>query len=277
MKIRFNHVGFSYSKKDKKALNDINLEFNKSEIVFIMGHTGSGKSTLVQHINGLLLANEGNVKIDIEDKEFILSKDSKEKRINELRRNVGLVFQFPEYQLFETTVIKYVMFGPYNFFRDSNKAKEMAIKAMNLVGIDESYYERSPFDLSGGEKRKVAIAGVLASDPSVVIMDEPTSSLDPVSKIEIMKLITALKESGKLVIVISHDTDLCYEYGDRAVIMSEGEVLLDIKASEAFNDLYILEKANLIEPFVNRVKRSLKIRNSNIRNVKTLKEVIKHG
>lgn len=277
MKIRFNHVGFSYSKKDKKALNDINLEFNKSEIVFIMGHTGSGKSTLVQHINGLLLANEGNVKIDIEDKEFILSKDSKEKRINELRRNVGLVFQFPEYQLFETTVIKDVMFGPYNFFRDSNKAKEMAIKAMNLVGIDESYYERSPFDLSGGEKRKVAIAGVLASDPSVVIMDEPTSSLDPVSKIEIMKLITALKESGKLVIVISHDTDLCYEYGDRAVIMSEGEVLLDIKASEAFNDLYILEKANLIEPFVNRVKRSLKIRNSNIRNVKTLKEVIKHG
>jgi len=277
VKIRFNHVCFSYEKKDKNALNDINLTFDKSEIVFVMGHTGSGKSTLVQHINGLLLPKEGNVEINIDDKEFVLARDNKIKNINDLRKNIGLVFQFSEYQLFETTVLKDVMFGPYNFFKDESKAREMAIAALNKVGIDESYYERSPFDLSGGEKRKVAIAGVLASNPSVIIMDEPTSSLDPVSTREMMKLITSLKEEGKLVIVISHDTDLCYEYGDRVVIMHEGEVLLNNSVNEAFNDKYILNKACLVEPFVNKMKRTMKINNSNIKSLKDLKEVINNG
>ena len=153
----------------------------------------------------------------------------------------------------------------------------MAIKALDLVGIDESYYERSPFDLSGGEKRKIAIAGVLASDPKVVIMDEPTSSLDPVAKSDMMKLIVSLKNMGKLVIVISHDTDLAYEYADRVTIMNKGEILLDTKVSEAFNDLYILNKASLVEPLVSKTKRLLKINDSSVKDIKVLKEVVKHG
>ena len=265
MKINFDHVNFSYGKKSKNALNDVNLIFDTNEIVFIMGHTGSGKSTLVQHINGLLLCNEGKVNINIDEKEFVLNKENKIKNINELRRNVGLVFQFPEYQLFETTVIKDVMFGPYNFFKDEK------------VAIDESYYERSPFDLSGGEKRKIAIAGVLASNPRIVIMDEPTSSLDPLATRETMNLITALKNDGKLVIVISHDTDLCYEYGDRVIIMNEGKIIKDSKVEDAFKDKNILNKACLIEPFVNKVKRALKINDSSIRSINDLKEVIRNG
>lgn len=277
MKIRFNHVSFSYDKKDNKALDDVNLEFNKSEIVFVMGQAGSGKSTLVQHINGLIFPDEGYVTINIEEKEFILNKNIKEKNINELRKNIGLLFQFSEYQLFETTVIKDVMFGPYNFYKDKKKAKQLAVDALNVVGLDERYYEKSPFNLSGGEKRKVAIAGVLASNPSVVVMDEPTSNLDPISKKEMMKLIVSLKEKGKLVIVISHDTDLCYEYADRVVVLDKGKVILDTKAESVFNNYYILKEASLLEPFVYKVKKIKNIKDEDIRSVETLKEVIKHG
>ena len=274
VKIRFNHVFFSYGKKQKNALNDVNLCF---ENVFIMGATGSGKSTLVQHLNGLLLCKEGDVKIDIQNNEFILNKNNRIATINDLRKEIGLVFQFPEYQLFETTVIKDVMFGPYNFHKDENKAKEMAIKALNKVGINESYYERSPFDLSGGEKRKVAIAGVLASDPSVIVMDEPTSSLDPLSTKEMMCLIKELKDEGKTIIVISHDVDLCYEYADRVVIMNNGEIMLDSKPDKAFSDKDVLNKACLQEPFINKAKRILGIEDISIRNINSLKEVIKNG
>ena len=277
MVIKFDNVSFSYGKKEKNALNNINLLVDKNEIIFIMGHTGSGKSTLVQHINGLLLCDEGKVVVNVEDKNFVLSKNNKEKKINELRRKIGLVFQFPEYQLFETTVLKDVMFGPYNFYKDEKKAKEMAISALKKLGIDESYYERSPFDLSGGEKRKVAIAGVLASNPSVVIMDEPTSSLDPLATRETMKLIQFLKEEGKLVIVISHDTNLCYEYADRVIIMNEGNIIKDCNVFEAFNDKDVLEKASLVEPFISKAKRYLNINDSSVRNLKMLKEVMYHG
>lgn len=273
MNIRFNNVSFSYS-KNKKALKNINLLFDKNEIVFIMGHTGSGKSTLVQHINGLLLCDEGCVEID--NGKFSLSKDKKEKRINDLRKEVGMVFQFPEYQLFETTVIKDAMFGPYNFFKDEKKAETMAKLSLNKMGINESYYNKSPFDLSGGEKRKVAIAGVLASDPSVLVMDEPTSSLDPAATREIMELIKELNKENKLIIVISHDTDLCYEYADRVIIMKDGEVVKDSNVEEAFSDKELLDKACLIEPFVYKTKRFLNIKDKNIRNIDLLKEVISH-
>lgn len=277
MKIRFNHVSFSYGKKERNVLNNVNLSFEENEIVFVMGHTGSGKSTLVQHLNGLLLCKEGNVSVHTKDDEFILNKDNKLNNINDLRKEIGLVFQFPEYQLFETTVIKDVMFGPYNFYKDEIKAKEMAMSALNKVGIDETYYERSPFDLSGGEKRKVAIAGVLASNPSVVVMDEPTSSLDPVSARETMELIVKLKNEGKLIIVISHDTDLCYEYADRVILMNNGEILLDTTPDKAFEDKNILTKACLEEPFVSKVKRVLKIHDSRIKSVEDLKEVMNNG
>ncbi len=275
MTIKFNDVSFGYS-KNKKVLKNINLEFNKSEIVFIMGHTGSGKSTLVQHINGLLISDEGTVDVSFRENKFSLSKNKKEKNINDLRKEIGMVFQFPEYQLFETTVLKDVMFGPMNFFKDENKSKEFSKSALNIMEIKEEYYEKSPFDLSGGEKRKVAIAGVLASNPSVIIMDEPTSSLDPVSTREMMDLIKRLKEENKLIIVISHDTDLCYEYADRVIIMSNGEIIKDSSVEDAFNDNDILNKASLTEPFVLKVKKVMKINNDSVRNIENLKEVISH-
>ena len=275
MNIKFDNVKFGYL-KNKMVLNDINLEFNKSEIVFIMGHTGSGKSTLVQHINRLLVSNEGSVEVSFGENHFSLSKNKKEKNINELRKEVGMVFQFPEYQLFETSVKKDVMFGPMNFYKDETKANQLTRTALDKVGIQADYYEKSPFDLSGGEKRKVAIAGVLASNPSVLIMDEPTSSLDPVATREMMDLIKGLKEEGKLIIVISHDTDLCYEYADRVIIMSEGNVIKDASVETAFEDKDILSKASLIEPFVLKVKRVMKITDNSIRNIDKLKEVIGH-
>ena len=276
MLIEFNDVCFEYGKKDRLALNDINLVIDKNEIIFIMGHTGSGKSTLVQHINGLLRCKEGNVIIEVAGQKFSLSSQKKEKKVKELRKQVGLVFQFPEYQLFETTVIRDVMFGPMNFYHDEEKARIMAIRALNKVGIEENYYERSPFELSGGEKRKVAIAGVLASNPDIIIMDEPTSSLDSNAGKEIMNLVCELKEEGKIVIVISHDTDLCYEYADRVVVMHEGKILKDGSPDYVFDDFEILNKSKLIEPFVHKVKTRLNIK-ENIKNIDDLKEVIKHG
>ena len=204
----------------------------------------------------------------------MISKNNKEKRINELRKDVGVVFQFPEYQLFETNVLKDVMFGPYNFFKDEEKAKVMAKEALTKMGINATYYDKSPFELSGGEKRKVAIAGVLASNPSVLIMDEPTSSLDPVATREMMDLIKSLKEEGKLIIVISHDPDLCYEYADRVIIMSEGEIIKDCIVEDAFSDKDVLNEASLNEPFVYKVKKVLKIEDSSVRSLDRLKEVI---
>lgn len=273
MNIKFNDVSFGYS-KNKRVLKNINLEFNKSEIVFIMGHTGSGKSTLVQHINGLLVSDEGSVDISFNDDNFSLAKNKKEKNINNLRKEVGMVFQFPEYQLFETTVLKDVMFGPMNFYKEENKAKEFAKNALTTMGIQEDYYEKSPFDLSGGEKRKVAVAGVLASNPCVLVLDEPTSSLDPTATSEMMELIKGLKEKGKLIIVISHDTDLCYEYADRVIVMSDGEIIKDCDVEDAFSDKDVLKKASLTEPFVLKVKNVMKIKNDSVRSMKSLKEVI---
>lgn len=273
MKIEFNDVSFKYD-KNKKVLKNINLSFDKSEIVFVMGHTGSGKSTLVQHINGLLLCDDGEVKVNFNDNNFSLSKKDKPNNINALRKEIGMVFQFPEYQLFETTVLKDVMFGPYNFYKDEKLAKKMAKAALEKMGIKDNFYKKSPFDLSGGEKRKVAIAGVLASNPSVLVLDEPTSSLDPAATKEVMELVKSLKEEGKLIIVISHDTDLCYEYADRVIIMADGEVVKDCSVEEAFNDGQLEDKTGLMKPFVYKVKKAMKIKNENVRNVDDLKEVI---
>ena len=273
MNIVFDNVSFGYI-KNKAVLKHIDLVFNKGNIVFVMGHTGSGKSTLVQHINGLLLSGEGSVNISDEDKQFSLSKKNKEKKINDLRKDIGMVFQFPEYQLFETSVLKDVMFGPINFFKDEKKAEELSKEALHKVGLGELYYSRSPFELSGGERRKVAIAGVLASNPKVLILDEPTSSLDSASTREMMKLIKMLKEEGKLIIVISHDTDLCYEYADRVIILKDGQVIKDGDVEEVFKDKQLLENSSLDEPFVYKVKRTLGIKDREVRNIDRLKEVM---
>lgn len=272
MKISFNNVSYTYNKKDNLALKNINFTIDNNEIIFILGHTGSGKSTLVQHLNGLLFPSEGNVTIEIDKKNFIV--DSKEKNIKELRKNVGLVFQFPENQLFESSVLKDVMFGPRNFGYKEEEANRLAKASLNLLGIDESYYQRSPFDLSGGEKRKVAIAGVLASKPRILVLDEPTSSLDNRSTREFFNLIKELKNKGVIVIVVSHDVNLCYEYADKVMILNKGELKYFGDYKNAFLDKTILKEASIEVPFVLKVKEKLKL-NSNARNVKDLVKEIK--
>ena len=272
MKISFNNVSYTYNKKDKPALKNINFVIDRNDIVFILGHTGSGKSTLVQHLNGLLFPKDGEVNVEIEGNNF--NVNSKEKNIKELRKNVGLVFQFPENQLFESSVLKDVMFSPRNFGYKEEEAEKLAKESLELLGIGENYYQRSPFDLSGGEKRKVAIAGVIASKPKVLVLDEPTSSLDNKSTKEFFNLIKKLKNDGVLVIVVSHDVNLCYEYADKVMILNRGELKYFGSYDRAFLDKKLLKDANIETPFVLRVKEKLKL-NSNARTVKDLVKELK--
>ena len=274
MKVEFKNVSYKYNKKDTYALKNINLTLNKEEIVFILGHTGSGKSTLIQHLNGLLFPSEGEVNIEIDGSQYQVCE--KEKKIKELRKNVGVVFQFPENQLFESSVIKDVMFAPKNYGFNEEEATLLAKRSLTLLGIEESYYEKSPFDLSGGEKRKVAIAGVLASRPKILVLDEPTSSLDNRSSREFFKLLKHLKEKGILVIVVSHDVNLCYEYADKVIILNQGEMIYFGLYSKAFKDKEKLEAANIETPFVLKVKERLNC-NSNARNVRDLVKDLKEA
>lgn len=272
MRIEFKNVSFSYDKKQKKALNNVSFILDKPEIIFILGHTGSGKSTLVQHLNGLLHPSEGEVNIEINGKEYKIN--DKEKKIKELRKNIGLVFQFPEHQLFESSVLKDVMFGPKNFGFSEKEAEVMARESLDLLGISEPYYSRSPFELSGGEKRKVAIAGVLASKPKILVLDEPTSSLDNKSTKDFFKLLNKLKEEGILVIVVSHDVNLCYEYADRIMVLDEGNLVYFGDYNNVFYNKPVLYSAKIEVPFVFKVKDRFKIE-SNARNIKDLIKDIK--
>ena len=187
MSIKVSNLFYTYAKKtpnEHLALNDVSLEIKQGDFVSIVGHTGSGKSTLVQHLNGLLVADSGLIEID-DFTVYPYKQRRKNKKLHSLRKHVGVVFQFPEYQLFEETIVKDVAFGPKNFKVKEKEATEIAKKALLSVGIPETYFERSPFELSGGERRRVAIAGIFALEPDIVILDEPTSSLDPLSESEI--------------------------------------------------------------------------------------------
>lgn len=260
-KIEFKNVYYSYN-KNEYVLFDINSSFFNNDIIFIMGESGSGKSTLIQQINALLKPKEGHIKLQFNSKEYLIDKSKKEKRMKEIRSNLGLLFQFPEHQLFEINVLKDVSFAPLNYYRDEKKAEEMAISALNKVGIDEKYYDRSIFELSGGEKRKVAIAGILAFNPSVLILDEPTSSLDAHSKNELMNLILKLKNDGKMVIIVSHDEDLCYEYADKVILLSKGKIIYDGNNKKLWKQESLLRQANLEKPFLYKIKEKLNIESS---------------
>lgn len=277
MKIEIKNLTYSYNKLDKLALDNVNLSLKDNNITFILGHTGSGKSTLIQHLNGLLFPTSGEVIVKIDEKEYFV--DSKENKIKELRKNVGMVFQFPENQLFESSVIKDVMFGPKNFGYNEQEAIELAKESLELMGIGENYYQRSPFDLSGGEKRKVAIAGVLASKPKILVLDEPTSSLDNKSTRDFFEILKRLQKQGTMIIVVSHDVNLCYEYADDVIILNEGKVLYSGDYKNAFNDKEMLKKSSIEVPFVLQVKQRLNL-DVEARNVKELaqkmKEVILH-
>lgn len=208
---------------EQEALKNINLTLEDGKYIAIVGHTGSGKSTLVEHFNGLLFPTSGEVHID----DYISNnkKRKNKKELLKLREKVGLVFQFPEYQLFEETVLKDVMFGPKNFKVDIETAKNRAIEALRQVGLDDSYFERSPFELSGGEKRRVAIAGILAMEPKILVLDEPTAGLDPLGAKEILNLLKRLHESGKTIIIVTHDMDIVLNEVEDVVLLKDGQLI----------------------------------------------------
>lgn len=234
MAIKVNNLFFTYMKKTTQsshALRGVSLSFEDKSFTAIIGHTGSGKSTLVQMLNGLLIPDEGTVEIN----EYVLTPNKrKNKHIKEIRKHVGMVFQFPEYQLFEETVLKDVAFGAKNFGYKEEEALEIAKKALNKVGIPESYYERSPFELSGGEKRRVAIAGILAIDPEVIVMDEPTAGLDPKGSKDIMELLKSMNESGKTIILVTHNMEHVIDYASRVVVLDDGLITYDGEPKKLF-------------------------------------------
>lgn len=255
MGINFYNVNFSYDVKASNTLKSINLQITKEdEFITILGHTGSGKSTLVQLMNALNLPTSGMIevagtKILPNNKEIL----------KPIRKHVGLVFQFPEYQLFEETVLKDVMFGPKNFYKGKEDVKELALNALKMVSLDESLYERSPFNLSGGQMRRVAIAGILASNPDILVLDEPTVGLDPKGKTELMEMLVRIqKETSKSVIIITHDMNVVANYAKRCIVLDEGQVVYDGNKREMFENYEFLKKHNLDLPDISKIANSLK-------------------
>ena len=255
MGIRFQNVGFSYDKIASETLKDVNLEINsQNEFITILGHTGSGKSTLVQLMNALNLPLEGMVEVA-----GIKIYPKNKELLKPVRRYVGLVFQFPEYQLFEETVIKDVMFGPKNFLGKNADVLEEAKLALKMVNLDPTLYDRSPFNLSGGQMRRVAIAGILASSPNILVLDEPTVGLDPKGKVELLEMLVKIqKETSKTIIIITHDMNLVARYSKRCIVLDEGKIVFDGPKNEMFENEAFLDEHNLSLPDVSKLAKMLK-------------------
>ena len=258
MSIALEHVNYIYSPGtayEKRALNDISLEIGQGQFVGIIGHTGSGKSTLIQHLNGLMKATSGDI---LYDGQSIYAEGYD---MRKLRSQVGLVFQYPEHQLFEVDVISDVCFGPKNQGLSEEESEKNAREALELVGFPEKYYKQSPFELSGGQKRRVAIAGVLAMKPKVLILDEPTAGLDPKGRDEILDQIAKLhKETGMTVVLVSHSMEDVARYVDRIIVMNKGEKMLDSTPKEVYRHYKELEEVGLAAPQVTYVMHDLKDR-----------------
>lgn len=248
MEIQFKNVNYVYQPDtpfENHVLHDINFTIKKGSYTAIVGHTGSGKSTILQHFNGLKVASSGSVYIgDIE-----LSKSNRPKNINDIRKEVGVVFQFPEAQLFEETIVKDIAFGPQNFGMSEEKALKKAEEILPVVGLDASFMERSPFDLSGGQMRRVAIAGVLVMEPSVLILDEPTAGLDPKGQLEMMRLFKRLHETKDITIVlVTHQMEDVANYADHMIVLDEGRVVEQGEPSEVFKRSDWLQSVQLDVP-----------------------------
>lgn len=280
MGIKLSKVSFAYyiPKTLKKpvlfTLKDINLNINShDEFIALVGHTGSGKSTLVQLLNALKFPSIGKIDINGEyiiNKEIDNSIDNKKYRkaliknpklkfkLKPLRKNTGLVFQFPEYQLFEETVLKDIMFAPKNFLKDEKEAEERAKKVSEIIGI-EDLLDKSPFSLSGGQMRKVAIAGVLAADPEILVLDEPTVGLDPIAKKELLELLKELNEKyHKTIIIITHDMDVVSEYIKRVLVLKQGKLMYDGPKEDLFKNEELVEECNLGLPTIVKLLKKLK-------------------
>lgn len=256
MSLKLEHVSYLYDGDTKlpiKALDDISLEIPDGQFIGLIGHTGSGKSTLVQHLNGLLKASEGSI--------YYNGQNIYEKNYNmkELRSNVGLVFQYPEHQLFEIDVFTDVCFGPKNLGCSKEETEERARWALSLTGLDESLYTQSPFELSGGQKRRAAIAGVLAMKPRILVLDEPTAGLDPKGRDEILGQIAKLqKETGITVVLVSHSMEDVANYVERILVMNKGRLMFDDEPRKVFEHVQELEEAGLAAPQVTYIMKNLK-------------------
>jgi len=245
MDISLQQVGYSYAKGtpfEKRALYEVNASIKSGSYTAVIGHTGSGKSTLLLHLNGLLKPTEGSVRIG----EINITSETKAKELKKIRRHVGIVFQFPEHQLFEETVEKDIMFGPLNFGIPEEEARQRAHELIKLLGLPEDVAQKSPFDLSGGQMRRVAIAGVLAFKPSVLILDEPTAGLDPRGRKEIMELFNKLhKEEGLTTILVTHSMEDAARYADQILVMHEGRSVMSGTPEEVFGDAERLKSFRL--------------------------------
>ncbi len=255
MSIKIEHLNYIYSQGtayEKQALKDICLEIPHGEFVGIIGHTGSGKSTLIQHLNGLIKATDGTICYNGEN------IYGERYNMKELRNQVGLVFQYPEHQLFEVDVLSDVCFGPKNQGLAREECEKRAREALKLVGLKEKYYQSSPFELSGGQKRRAAIAGVLAMRPKVLILDEPTAGLDPKGRDEILEQIAYLhKETGITVILVSHSMEDIARYADRIIVMNQGQVMYNSTPKEVFAHYKELEEVGLAAPQVTYIMHEL--------------------
>ncbi|MBP9996563.1 MAG: energy-coupling factor transporter ATPase [Lachnospiraceae bacterium] len=234
------------------ALRDINLKIEDGEFVGIIGHTGSGKSTLVQHMNGLLNPTKGKY---IYDGTVI---DAKSGNLKELRAKVGLVFQYPEHQLFEATVLEDVCFGPKNMGLTDDECKKRAVEALDKVGVDAKYYDASPFELSGGQKRRVAIAGVLAMSPRVLVLDEPTAGLDPEGRHDLLNMLKTLNDEGMTIVLVSHSMDDVAKYARRLVVIDNAYIAFDGTPTEVFSHKSELVNMGLNVPQITGIMQSLK-------------------
>ncbi len=257
MSIKVNNLSYTYNEGspfELKALKNINLELDDNKVIAIVGATGSGKTTLVQHFNALLLPTHGSLEVNGK----LIEADVKPEGLKALRKNVGLVFQFPEYQLFEETVVKDVAFGPKNFGVSEAESLEIAKKYLKLVNISEDLYERSPLDLSGGQKRRVAIAGILALESNTLVLDEPTAGLDPQGALEMMELFINLhKLEEKTIIIVTHDMEQVLNYCEEVVVIDHGEIAGHYSVSEFFNEKDLLSKLDIEMPSLIKLREDL--------------------
>ena len=247
MGIALENVSFTYQEGTplaSTALSDVSLTIEDGSYTALIGHTGSGKSTILQLLNGLLVPSKGSVRVF----DTLITSTSKNKDIRQIRKQVGLVFQFAENQIFEETVLKDVAFGPQNFGVSEEDAEQIAREKLALVGIDESLFNRSPFELSGGQMRRVAIAGILAMEPAILVLDEPTAGLDPLGRKELMNLFKKLHQSGMTIVLVTHLMDDVAEYANQVYVMEKGRLVKGGKPSDVFQDVVFMEEVQLGVP-----------------------------
>ncbi|MCY7152365.1 energy-coupling factor ABC transporter ATP-binding protein [Streptococcus gallolyticus] len=280
MGITLESVNYTYQAGtpfEGRALFDINLSIKEGSYTAFIGHTGSGKSTIMQLLNGLNVPTEGAVIVD----DIKITADSKNKDIKPVRKKVGLVFQFPESQLFEETVLKDVAFGPQNFGVSIEEAEQLAREKLAMVGISEEFFEKNPFELSGGQMRRVAIAGILAMEPEVLVLDEPTAGLDPKGRRELMDLFKKLHQNGMTIVLVTHLMDDVANYADYVNVLESGKLVRSGYPKEVFQDVDFLESKQLGVPKITKfaqqlVKRGLQLESLPI-TIEEFAEVVKHG